>query len=150
MTSPDAPTRVRRVIAPDGTTLTLADLPRYNGARWVPSRKAMVVSAVRGGLLTMAEACARYRLTADEFLGWQGQIDRAGLKGLRATRGRRRRGPAVTPPMADASVLVRLDALVREADRLVDELRDSRAEARRLREELLHRTRERASVNEQT
>jgi Protein of unknown function (DUF1153) len=83
MTSP-AP--VRRVLAPDGSVLTLADLPRPDAQRWVASRKAIVVAAVRGGLLSMSDACARYRLTTEEFLSWQTQVDRNGLKGLRATR----------------------------------------------------------------
>ncbi|MBL4595583.1 MAG: DUF1153 domain-containing protein, partial [Robiginitomaculum sp.] len=30
--------------------------------------------------------CARYRLTVEEFLGWQQSIDQYGLAGLRATR----------------------------------------------------------------
>ena len=34
----------------------------------------------------MSDACARYRLTTEEFLSWQTQVDRNGLKGLRATR----------------------------------------------------------------
>jgi hypothetical protein len=41
---------------------------------------------VRGGLLSMSDACARYCLTMEEFLNWQAQVDRNGLKGLRATR----------------------------------------------------------------
>jgi hypothetical protein len=44
------------------------------------------VAAVRGGLLTMEEACDRYALTVDEFLTWQRSIDRHGLAGLRVTR----------------------------------------------------------------
>jgi hypothetical protein len=49
-------------------------------------RKAEVVAAVRGGLLSLSEACDRYRLTVDEFLSWQRSIERHGLPGLRATR----------------------------------------------------------------
>src|SRR4051812_33983030 len=83
MTSP-AP--VRRVLAPNGSVLTLADLPRPDAQRWVASRKAIVVAAVWGGLLSMSDPCARYRLTTEEFLSWQMQVDRNGLQGLRATR----------------------------------------------------------------
>jgi hypothetical protein len=89
MTSP-AP--VRRVLAPDGTVLTLANLPPPDARRWVPSRKAIVVAAVRGGLLSMSDACARYRLTTEEFLNWQTQVDRDGLQGLRTTRIQEYRG----------------------------------------------------------
>ena len=49
-------------------------------------RKAEVVAAVRGGLISIEEACERYKLTVDEFLSWQRSIDRYGLPGLRATR----------------------------------------------------------------
>jgi hypothetical protein len=44
------------------------------------------VAAVRGGLLTLDEACERYSLTNEEFLGWQQSIDRHGMAGLRTTR----------------------------------------------------------------
>jgi hypothetical protein len=49
-------------------------------------RKAEVVAAVRGGLLSLEEACTRYTLTVDEFLSWQMSIDQHGLAGLRTTR----------------------------------------------------------------
>ncbi|MEM9122506.1 MAG: DUF1153 domain-containing protein [Pseudomonadota bacterium] len=79
-------TRVSYVIGPDGSPLTIADLPPTDTKRWVIRRKAEVVAAVRGGLITMEEACRRYRLTVEEFLGWQRAIERHGLPGLRATR----------------------------------------------------------------
>lgn len=84
--------RVRYVIGPDGAPLTIADLPPNNTRRWVIRRKAEVVAAVRGGLLSLEEACARYTLTVDEFLSWQRSIDQFGLAGLRATRLQEYRG----------------------------------------------------------
>lgn len=78
--------RVKYVIGPDGSPLTIADLPPTNTRRWVIRRKAEVVAAVRGGLLSLEEACARYTLTVEEFLSWQHSIDTHGLAGLRATR----------------------------------------------------------------
>lgn len=78
--------RVRYVIGPDGSPLTVADLPPTNTKRWVIRRKAEVVAAVRGGLLSIEEACDRYRLTVDELLSWQRSIEKHGLPGLRATR----------------------------------------------------------------
>jgi hypothetical protein len=78
--------RARYVIGPDGTPLTLADLPSKNTKRWVVRRKAMLVAAVRGGLLSLEEACERYKLTVDEFLSWQRLINLHGLPGLRTTR----------------------------------------------------------------
>ena len=78
--------RVKYVIGPDGSTLTIADLPPEGTQRWVIRRKAEVVAAVRGGLLSLEEACKRYTLTVEEFLSWQQSIDKHGLAGLRATR----------------------------------------------------------------
>ena len=49
-------------------------------------RKAEVVAAVRGGLLSLEEACGRYTLTVEEYLGWQRSIEKHGLAGLRTTR----------------------------------------------------------------
>ena len=78
--------RARYVIGPDGSALTVADLPPRDTKRWLIRRKAALVAAVRGGLLSLEEACERYKLTVDEFLSWQRSIDRHGLPGLRATR----------------------------------------------------------------
>ena len=78
--------RVSYVIGPDGSPLTIADLPAPNTKRWVIRRKAEVVAAVRGGLLSLEDACERYTLTVEEFLSWQRSIDDHGLAGLRATR----------------------------------------------------------------
>jgi hypothetical protein len=85
MTEPLRP-RVKYVIGPDGSPLTIADLPPSNTRRWVIRRKAEVVAAVRGGLLSLEEACSRYTLTVEEFLNWQHSIDSHGLAGLRTTR----------------------------------------------------------------
>ena len=84
-TEPHRP-RVKYVIGPDGSPLTIADLPPPTTKRWVIRRKAEVVAAVRGGLLSLEEACARYTLTVEEFLSWQYSIDQHGLAGLRTTR----------------------------------------------------------------
>ncbi len=78
--------RVKYVIGPDGSPLTVADLPSPTTRRWVIRRKAEVVAAVRGGLLSLEDACSRYTLTVDEFLSWQVSIDQYGLAGLRTTR----------------------------------------------------------------
>jgi hypothetical protein len=74
------------VIGPEGMPLTLATLPPPDTVRWVARRKAEVVAAVKGGLLSFEDACERYRLTTEEFLSWQRQVDRHGLAGLRVTR----------------------------------------------------------------
>ena len=74
------------VIGPTGVPLTISDLPPPNTGRWVIRRKAEVVAAVRGGLLSLDDACERYTRTNEEFLAWQKSIDRHGLAGLRTTR----------------------------------------------------------------
>ena len=78
--------RPKHVIGPDGSPLTMTDLPVPSTKRWVIRRKAEVIAAVRGGLLSLEEACSRYMLTVDEFLSWQSSIDQHGLAGLRTTR----------------------------------------------------------------
>jgi hypothetical protein len=77
---------VSYVVGADGSPLTLSDLPTSNTRRWVSSRKAQVVLAVESGLLSLEEACRRYTLTVEEFLGWQRAIQTFGPAGLRTTR----------------------------------------------------------------
>jgi len=73
-------------IGPLGEVLTLDNLPPPDTSRWVVRRKAQVVAAVNGGVLSITEACNRYGLTLEEFASWQRSIEREGLGGLRATR----------------------------------------------------------------
>ena len=61
-------------------------LPPADTRRWVARRKAAVVRAVQAGLLGLDEALARYRLTMEEYAGWQRGLYRHGLRGLQATR----------------------------------------------------------------
>ena len=85
------------VVGPNGKLITLDSLPPPNTKRWVTRRKAEVVAAVRGGVLTLDEACRRYTLSVEEFLAWQRAIDRHGVPGLRATRVQQyRSGPSAT------------------------------------------------------
>ena len=81
---------LKHVVGPTGGPLTLEDLPSPGTQRWVIRRKAEVVAAVRGGLLSFEEAYVRYNLTAEEFLSWQKSIDKDGLGGLRITRNKHR------------------------------------------------------------
>lgn len=78
--------RQMSVTGPDGRALTMNDLPPPNITRWVTRRKAEVVAAVEGGLLTRKAACDRYNLSEEEFAGWQKLYQRHGSKGLRTTR----------------------------------------------------------------
>ena len=77
---------IKYVIGPSGSPLTIADLPGPGTKRWVIRRKAEVVAAVRGGLLSLEEACERYSLSVEEFLAWQLAVDTHGVGGLRVTR----------------------------------------------------------------
>lgn len=82
----NAKIRPAKVIGPLGEPLTMETLPPSSTTRWVVRRKAEVVAAVNGGLLTVDEVCERYGLTVEEFAGWQRAIDRSGMPGLRVTR----------------------------------------------------------------
>ena len=83
--------------APSGDPTTRArlmeGLPPPNTKRWVVRRKAAVVAAVRGGALTIEQACAYYQLSEEEFLSWERSFERHGLAGLRATRVQQYRAP---------------------------------------------------------
>ena len=81
--------RPAQVIGPEGETLTLKDLPPADLGRWSVKRKAEVVAAVAGGLLTIEEACEIYSLSLEEFTRWQSTLERSGLRGLRATKAQR-------------------------------------------------------------
>jgi len=78
--------RPAQVIGPLGEPLTLDSLPPPSTTRWVVRRKAEVVAAVNGGLLSVDEACQRYTLSLEEFASWQRAVDRSGMPGLRVTR----------------------------------------------------------------
>jgi hypothetical protein len=73
-------------IGPSGERLTLQDLPRPDTVRWVIRRKAELVAAIRGGLLTLEEACELYLLSEEELESWSSSLSRHGLPGLRCTK----------------------------------------------------------------
>jgi hypothetical protein len=52
--------RPAQVIGPLGEPLTIADLPSPSTKRWVVRRKAEVVAAVNGGLMTIDETLHRF------------------------------------------------------------------------------------------
>ena len=68
------------------TAGAMPDLPSPDTKRWVVRRKAVVVQAVRNGMISLQEACRRYNLSVEEFLAWQRAIERHGIPGLRVTR----------------------------------------------------------------
>ncbi|WP_235927558.1 DUF1153 domain-containing protein [Sandarakinorhabdus rubra] len=61
-------------------------LPPDDTVRWVPSRKAAVLAAIRDGRIELKEACRRWRLSVEELRLWQRAVDRIGTPGLRVTR----------------------------------------------------------------
>jgi len=77
---------VARIVGPLGEPLTLQDLPPAATVRWVIRRKAEVVAAVNGGLLSNDEACSRYGISIEELVSWVRAVERSGIKGLRVTR----------------------------------------------------------------
>ena len=77
---------VRVVKLPDGSTLSRADLPRRETRRWVASRKAKVVQAVKFGLISRDEALTMYELSPDEFSSWWLAVDSHGEEALKTTR----------------------------------------------------------------
>jgi Protein of unknown function (DUF1153) len=68
---PEGDEAVSYVVGPQGTILTTADLPSTNIRRWTIFRKAEIITAVRGGLLSLEDACKRYSLTVEEFISWK-------------------------------------------------------------------------------
>ena len=77
--------RPASVVGPLGEPLTLDRLPP-RVTRWVARRKAEVVAAVNGGLISEEDACRRYEISKEELISWQTGMDRAGMKGLRVSR----------------------------------------------------------------
>ena len=78
--------RPQSVIGPLGQPLTLETLPPPSTKRWIAHRKAELVAAVDGGLLSIEVVCERYGIELEEFVSWQRGIDRLGMRGLWVTR----------------------------------------------------------------
>lgn len=83
----------RAVKLPDGTIMTRADLPRPETKRWVASRKAAVVKAVRHGLLEREDALATYELSEEELDAWHAAVEEHGESALKTTALQRYRQP---------------------------------------------------------
>ena len=83
--------------------LPVGNLPSPNTSRWVASRKAAVVAAVRDGRITIEEALCRYQLTEEEFLSWERAFESYGLSGLQATLIQQYRDHSAIPGTAPAT-----------------------------------------------
>jgi len=77
-----------RNINPDASYVEMTGLPPPPPVpkRWVPHRKAEVVSAVSRGFLSLDDALKRYALSIEEYLVWQRDVHLFGLPGLRVTK----------------------------------------------------------------
>ncbi|MDX1780498.1 MAG: DUF1153 domain-containing protein [Thalassovita sp.] len=80
----------RAVRLPDGSVMTVADLPSSATRRWVTSRKAAVVRGVVYGLIKKEDALQRYALSEEEFQQWASAMSTHGEKGLRVTASKSR------------------------------------------------------------
>ena len=60
--------------------------PAPSNRRWTVRRKAAIVEAVRSGRVSLDAICQTYKLSIEEFLAWERDMDRYGVPGLRATR----------------------------------------------------------------
>jgi hypothetical protein len=74
------------VLGPLGYPLTAACLPAPTTQRWTVFRKAEVVAALNGGLLSTDEACGRYQLTLEELSAWRRAVAKGGVSALRTTK----------------------------------------------------------------
>ena len=54
--------------------------------RWRPEGKARLLAGIQNGLITMADARAAHRLSADELESWWKAWRRDGMKALRITK----------------------------------------------------------------
>ena len=70
---------------PDGTLMSLSDLPSVDTKRWVASRKAAVVRAVAHGLIKIEDALEAYGLSEDEFMAWVRAVAEYGEDALKTT-----------------------------------------------------------------
>ena len=82
---------------------SMTGLPPPNTNRWVARRKAAVVAAVSSGIISLEEACRRYRMSEEEFFAWQHAFETYGVVALRAScvqqyRGLRPSRPADPAP----------------------------------------------------
>ena len=83
----------RAVTLSDGTIMTRADLPDVNTRRWVASRKAAVIRAIAGGLISREDAMTHYGLSGEELDAWLAAVDQHGEAALKATTIQRYRQP---------------------------------------------------------
>ena len=91
---PDAGSLIRTVWGrgfslglPDRSAVASPSILPQPGARWVTSRKMMILDAVAAQVVTLDEILSYYPdLSRAEFAEWQDRLERHGIPGLRTTR----------------------------------------------------------------
>jgi hypothetical protein len=101
--SVNSPNRSKAVASPSGEPLTVDDLPPRDTRRWIARRKAEVVAAIRGGLISRHDACQRYNVSNAELFSWEELLDQHGLPGLRITQTQKYRRNSNDDPLAEPS-----------------------------------------------
>ena len=66
--------------------------PAGSITRWSAQRKAVVLIAIRGGMISLPEACGRYSLSQEELSEWRRAFERNGIAGLSVKKISRRSG----------------------------------------------------------
>jgi hypothetical protein len=92
------------IIGPNGNVLTIVDLPAATTTRWVKRRKAEVVAAVNGGMISLEEVCRRYALTIEEFSSWESAVKK---EVTCETGGRRRESTAASDQRRTSDVAIK-------------------------------------------
>jgi transposase-like protein len=73
---------LRRCDGPEFKTMSFLDLPCPKTVRWTSKRKAFVVCAIAGGIITIAEAAKRYGMEPEEIIEWMARYRTDGVLGL--------------------------------------------------------------------
>ena len=68
-----------------------ADLPPADTVRWVANKKAILVRAVRAGIISREAALERYNMEEKELAIWEKEFATYGANGLMATKIQTRR-----------------------------------------------------------
>jgi hypothetical protein len=70
----------------NGNVIAINDLPPADTRRWTPNKKAVLVRAVQGELISREELLARYNMEEAEFARWERELARIGANGLKVTK----------------------------------------------------------------
>lgn len=77
---------LKRITGPRGELMDVHDLPKPTCHRWTPYRKAQIVVAVEGELITFDEAATRWNISAEEYGAWKRDYKRSRIDGMRVNQ----------------------------------------------------------------